>query len=143
MKKDPIIIEQTFPVEAEKIWLAITSPKEMKLWYFDLPEFKPEVGATFQFSGGPSPDRQYVHLCEVKEVVKNEKISYTWKYLGYQGESLVTFLLTENQHRTTLKLIHSDLETFPQDNPDLHRNNFVEGWTSIIKTSLNNYLTDK
>jgi hypothetical protein len=41
--------------------------------------------------------------------------------------------------KTRLKLTHSDLETFP-DVPELRKENFAEGWTSLIDTSLKEYL---
>ncbi len=42
--------------------------------------------------------------------------------------------------RTVLRLTHRGLETFPVDNPDLARANFVEGWSAIIGTSLPEFI---
>ena len=114
----------------------------MKKWYFDLPEFKPVVGTEFQFTGGPDDGKKYLHLCKVVEVVEGKKIAYTWKYDGYAGESKVTFELFEEGNKTRLKLTHEGLETFPADNKDLAKENFVAGWTEIIGTSLKNFLGD-
>jgi len=52
MEKEPFVIERIFNASIEKIWKAITDKDEMKKWYFDLPEFKPEVGFEFQFYAG-------------------------------------------------------------------------------------------
>ncbi len=68
MNNQPIIIEGTFDVSISKLWGAISDKNEMKHWYFDLKEFKSEVGFKFQFLGGPDEERQYLHLCEVTEV---------------------------------------------------------------------------
>ena len=50
MKNEPFVIERTFNASKEKVWKAITNKNEMKLWYFDLEEFKPEIGFEFRFS---------------------------------------------------------------------------------------------
>src|SRR5437016_3007348 len=92
ISSSPIIVEETYNTPAEKVWTAITDKNEMKQWYFPLAAFKPEVGFSFQFYGG-TEDKQYLHLCKVTEVIPNKKISYTWKYDGYAGSSLVTFEL--------------------------------------------------
>ena len=139
MKDEPFLIERTFSAPIEKVWKAITDKNEMKLWYFDLAEFKAEVGFKFQFAGGP-PERQYLHLCEVTEVVSGKKLTYSWRYDGYEGNSFVTFELFGEETNTRLKLTHAGLETFPKQNPDLAKHNFVEGWTSIIGESLKKYL---
>jgi uncharacterized protein YndB with AHSA1/START domain len=34
------------------VWLALTEKDLIKQWYFDLPEFRPEVGFIFEFTGG-------------------------------------------------------------------------------------------
>jgi uncharacterized protein YndB with AHSA1/START domain/DNA-binding transcriptional ArsR family regulator len=143
MKAEPFIIERTFDAPASKIWTAITEKNEMKLWYFDLAEFKPEVGFEFQFYGG-TEKRRYLHLCKVTEVVAGEKLTYSWKYDGYPGESFVTFELFTQGDKTRVRLTHAGLETFPADEvPDLARKNFEQGWTEIIGTSLKEYLEKK
>jgi len=40
----------------------------MKQWYFNIDNFHLEPGSRFQFTAG-SPEKQYVHLCEIVEVV--------------------------------------------------------------------------
>jgi uncharacterized protein YndB with AHSA1/START domain len=136
----PIIIERTFNVAVSKVWKAITDKDEMKKWYFDFADFKPEIGFKFHFSGGPSPEKQYLHLCEITEAVPEKKLSYSWRYDGYPGNSFVTFELFDQDNRTMLRLTHTGVETFPKDNPDFAKENFVEGWNQIIHTSLKDYL---
>lgn len=143
MKSKDLIIERIFNAPIEQVWKALTEKDLMKQWYFDLEEFKPEVGFTFQFTGGPSPEKQYLHLCEVTQVVPNHKLSYTWRYAGYEGNSLVSFELFEEGNKTLLKLTHSGLETFPKTNPDLAVHNFEEGWNSILNISLKDFLENK
>jgi len=137
---EPVIIERTFNVPAIKVWKAITHRDQMANWYFDLKEFKPEVGFEFSFNGGP-PDKVYIHVCKITEVAYCKKLTYSWRYEGYEGISYVTFeLFAGGDNQTRLKLTHTGLETFPTNNPDLAKHNFVAGWTDIIGRSLKEYL---
>ena len=143
MNQEPIIIEKTYDASIDKVWKAISDKNEMKKWYFDLAEFKPEVGFEFQFSGGPSPEKQYLHLCKITEVIVNKKLSYTWLYDGYSGDSLVIFELFVEGDKTRLKLSHFGLESFPMSNPDFERKNFVAGWSHIVGVALTEFLNSE
>ena len=140
MTNDPIVMERLFDAPVSKVWNAITDKNEMKHWYFDLEEFRPEVGFRFSFTGGPSPEKQYVHLCEVTEVVPGKKLVYSWKYEGYQGISHVSWELSEKDNKTLLRLTHTGIGSFPEDNPDFDISNFRQGWTEIINKNLKDYL---
>lgn len=140
MDPEPVIVEQTFHATPERVWSAITEKDEMKQWYFNLLEFNARPGFEFRFESGPSPDKPYLHICEVKEVVPEAKISYTWRYDGYPGISLVIFELFPEDDGIRLQLTHEGLETFPVSNPDMARENFVAGWNHIIGKSLKEYL---
>jgi len=137
---NPFTIERTYNAPADLVWKAITVKEEMKQWYFDLNEFIPEPGFEFQFYGGHEDGIQYLHLCRITEVIKGQKLTYSWKYDGYDGISFVTFELFPEGNKTRLKLTHAGLESFPTSNPDLAKENFVQGWTEIIGTSLKTYL---
>lgn len=137
MNNAAIVIERTYNAPIEKVWRAITNRDEMEKWYFNLREFKPEVGFEFDFLGGDA--KQYVHLCKVTKADPGKKISYTWKYKGQPGISEVSFELFTEGNSTRLKLTHEGLESFPKD-PDFAKENFVGGWTHIIGTSLKEYL---
>lgn len=140
MTDQPIVLERIFNAPTSKVWKAITNKDEMKNWYFDLAEFKAEKGFKFQFTGGPNPDKQYLHLCEIIEVIPEKKLTYSWRYEGYSGNSFVIFELFEQGNKTLLKLTHKGIETFPKENLDLAIRNFLEGWQHIIHTSLKEYL---
>jgi uncharacterized protein YndB with AHSA1/START domain len=134
MKEEPVVIEKTFNAPIAKVWKAITNKDDMKQWYFNLQEFKPEVGFEFQFEGGDEKKR-YLHLCKVTEVIPGKKLTYSWRYDGYAGNSFVTWeLFEEGTNKTKLRLTHAGLETFPKENPDLAKHNFVQGWTGITAT---------
>lgn len=139
MTHEPFVIERTYNAPVKKVWEAITDKNKMKEWYFDIAEFKPEVGFEFQFTGG-NEGRTYLHLCKILEVQEYKKLKHSWRYDGYEGNSFVTWELFEEGEKTRVKLTHEGLETFPMNNPDLAKNNFVMGWTEITGTLLPNYL---
>jgi uncharacterized protein YndB with AHSA1/START domain len=140
-KAEPITKEVILKAPIGKVWKAITDKDEMKNWYFDLAEFKPEVGFEFQFVGGDGV-KSFLHLCKITMVIPGKKIAYSWRYDGYAGDSLVTFELFADGETTRLKLTHEGIENFPPD-PAFARENFVNGWNQIIGTSLKEYVEKK
>lgn len=138
MKTEPFVIERTYNAPIEKVWNAITNKDAMKQWYFDVPEFKPEVGCEFSFEGGDG-NRTFLHLCKVTEVIPGKKITHSWRYDGEEGNSFVTWELFEEGDKTRVKLTHAGLETFPPK-PEFARTNFETGWTQILGTSLLEFL---
>jgi uncharacterized protein YndB with AHSA1/START domain len=137
---NPLVFERTYNASIKKVWKAITDKKQMKEWYFDLEEFKPEPGFEFSFYGSKD-GKQYLHKCKVVEASPVTKLSYTWSYDGYTGTSLVTFELAELPgNKTKLTLTHSGLDSFPKNQPDLAAENFSEGWTYITGTSLRDFV---
>ena len=141
MEATPFIIERTYNAPVEKVWKAITDKNEMKQWYFDLAEFKPEVGFEFQFAGQGSKGESYVHHCKITTVIPGKKLSYSWQYEGLPGYSLVTFELFPEGDKTRLLLTHEGLETFPgATNPDFSKESFSKGWNQIIGTNLADFV---
>ncbi|MFO1524475.1 MAG: SRPBCC domain-containing protein [Turneriella sp.] len=136
-------LERLLDARIEVVWQALIQKDEMKNWFFALADFQADVGFTFQFVGGPTPERQYTHLCEVKEVIPQKKLSYSWRYEGYSGDSLVAFELVAQGSKTLLRFSHAGLDTFPADAPDLAAKNFAEGWNHIILKALPNYIEGK
>jgi uncharacterized protein YndB with AHSA1/START domain len=79
-------------------------------------------------------------LCKVTEVVPHKKLTYSWRYDGFAGNSFVTIELTAQGNQTKLKLSHEGLDTFPASNPDFGRKNFADGWNHIVNKSLTAFL---
>jgi len=138
---EAVVIERTFNAPVAKVWNAITDVEEMRQWYFDLKEFKPEVGFEFEFVVEHEGTR-YHHLCRVTEVIRQKKIAYTWRYKGEPGDSLVTFELSPEGDATRLKLTHTGIERFPKT-PAYARKKFEAGWTAIIGSELKQFLEGK
>ena len=141
MDNQPIILERVFNAPIDKVWNALTNNEEMKIWYFQLPEFIPVIGFEFRFIGGPTADRQYQHICKITAVESKKKLAHSWRYDGYDGISFVTWELWDEDSTTRLRLTHNGLETFPHSNQDFAKENFEIGWASILDSSLGNYLS--
>ncbi|TSJ44145.1 SRPBCC domain-containing protein [Mucilaginibacter corticis] len=139
MSTQPFVIEQTYNVPVSQVWQALTDNNQLKEWYFMLDDFKAEVGFTFRFSG-TDKGVTFWHECIVQEVIPLKKLSYTWRYLEYPGDSLVSIELFDEGDKTRLRLTHSGLETFPADNSSFAKESFAKGWTYITGTSLKEFL---
>jgi uncharacterized protein YndB with AHSA1/START domain len=132
------MIERTFNAPVARVWQALTDVEQMRQWYFDPKEFKPEVGFEFEFVV-EHEGTTYHHLCRVTEVIPQQKIAYTWRYKGEPGDSLVTFELFDEGKKTRVKLTHTGIETFPKT-PAYARKNFEAGWMAIIGTELKQFV---
>jgi uncharacterized protein YndB with AHSA1/START domain len=113
----------------------------MKHWYFDLKEFKAEVGFEFKFTV-EHEGFTYHHHCKISEVIPGKKLVHSWRYEGYEGDSQVTFELFEAGKQTLLKLTHEGLESFPKA-PAFAKTNFVGGWTQLIGSSLKDFVENE
>lgn len=138
LAKGPLVIERMLNASPEQVWTALTDKVAMKEWYFDLKEFRPEVGFEFAFVV-EHEGTAYDHRCRITEVIPGRKIAYSWRYEGHAGDSLVTFQLTPEGEGTWLKLTHEGTDTF-EKRPEYARGNFSMGWTSLVTGSLPAYL---
>src|SRR4029453_13701314 len=138
---EAVILERTFDAPVARVWKGLTDVDQMRVWYFDLTEFKPQIGFEFEFVV-EHEGNTYHHFCKITEVIPEKKIAYTWRYKGEVGDSLVTFELFGEGDRTRLKLTHSGIETFPKTRA-YARKNFEAGWTEIIGTELKQFVEQK
>jgi Uncharacterized conserved protein len=141
MKAEPVIVERTLQAPISKVWKALTDPRQMKSWYFDIESFKAEPGFEFKFYGGDN-ETQWAHYCKVLEVEKEKKLSYTWSYDEFPGViTIVTWeLFAGDNNSTIVRITHTGLEQFPQDNRNFRKQSFNEGWMYILGTSLKDYV---
>ena len=139
--EEAIVVERTLDAPVARVWTALTNVTEMRRWYFDFKEFKPEIGFEFEFVV-EHEGNTYHHLCKITEVIPQKRIAYTWRYKGEPGDSLVTFELFPDGTKTRLKLTHSGIETFPKT-PAYVRKNFEAGWTQLILSELKEFVERK
>jgi uncharacterized protein YndB with AHSA1/START domain len=138
MTTEAIAIERTLNAPIARVWQALTDVDQMRQWYFDLKEFRPQAGFEFEFVV-EHEGNTYHHLCKVTEVIPEKKIAYTWRYKGEPGDSLVTFELFPERNKTRLKLTHTGIESFPRT-PAYARKNFETGWNTIIDSELRQFV---
>jgi uncharacterized protein YndB with AHSA1/START domain len=138
MAAEPVVVERVFDASVATVWNAITDKASFKHWFFEIPEFEPVVGSEFQFTHEHN-DFKYVHLCCVTEAVPLQVLAYSWRYGGYEGDSLVRIELSPEGSKTKVKLTHSGLDSFPKL-PTFAKENFVKGWTNIIGSNLKKYV---
>jgi uncharacterized protein YndB with AHSA1/START domain len=134
-----LVLERLFQAPVELVWKALTETDALNQWYFPLPEFRAEPGFAFEFTV-EHQGTKYRHLCTVTEVVPRQRLSYSWRYDGFEGDSLLTFELLAEGEATRVKLTHSGLDTFPKL-PDFQRKNFQGGWTYFMDQALNEHLS--
>jgi len=140
METKPLILERSYNAPIEKVWKAITDRDQMKEWYFELDEFKPEKGFKFQFTC-EDEGIAYLHACEVLVSDPPNKLSYSWTYPEYKGHSVLTWeLFKEGDNKTRLKLSHEGLESFPQENPNFRIESFTGGWSYFLNEALPAYV---
>jgi uncharacterized protein YndB with AHSA1/START domain len=135
---EAVVVERTLNAPIARVWKALTDANQMRQWYFDLKEFKPQIGFEFEFVVEHEGNR-YHHLCQVTDVAPQKKIAYSWRYKGEPGDSLVTFELFGEGNKTRVKVTHTGIETFPKT-PAYARKNFENGWTAIIGTELKQFV---
>src|SRR5438552_11937140 len=110
---EAVVVERTLNAPVARVWKALTDADQMREWYFDLKEFKPQVGFEFEFVV-EHEGNTYHHLCRVTEVIPRRKIAYTWRYKGEPGDSLVTLELAGEGDKTRVKVTHTGIDTFPK-----------------------------
>ncbi|WP_370899284.1 SRPBCC family protein [Chryseobacterium gossypii] len=136
----PIIVQYKVNAPVEKVWNALTDKDEMRSWYFDISDFEPEVGKTFNFYE-PGEARRFHHRGKILEIIPNRKLKHTWSYPEFLNEeSVVTWELGEDAGGTLVTLTHDDIENFNSLGENFSRDSFTEGWNGIIGQSLKPYL---
>ena len=140
MSNKPLVVERTYNATPDRVWQALTDPEQMRQWYFDLADFRPEVGYEFEFAGC-SESEEYIHLCRVLTVIPERKLTHSWTYKGYEGYSEVSWELFPEGSKTRVVLTHTGLESFPHK-PDFAISSFSEGWTDFLHNKLESYLAE-
>jgi len=139
---NPIRLQRVYHSPIATVWSAITDNAQLKKWYFDFSEnFKLNVGHEFDWTAGPPEGKQWLHRGKIEEVITGKKLMHSWEYPGYQGKGMVIWELTEiDPSHTRLDFTFKILVPFDQNERDLKRSNFSEGWNHIIHTGLKEFL---
>jgi len=128
---EPLVVERVFDAPVERVWQALTDKEELRHWSFDIPDFEPEEGYEFTFSGR-NENGVKIHYCRITEVIEQRKLAYTWRYQHIKGVSSVTWELFPEGKKTRLRLTHAGLEKLANAGADYRCQSFEMGWNSIF-----------
>jgi uncharacterized protein YndB with AHSA1/START domain len=137
---DIVKVEAVFDATKSQVWEALTNNEIMKIWYFDISNFKLEVGTEFSFYEGEK--KEYLHEGEILKVEQNKVLQHTWKHpQQFKGSSILTWEIEEiGDNKVKVSLTHEGLENFADGGPNFAPANYEMGWNAIVKTNLRNYL---
>lgn len=137
---DIVKVEAVFDATKSQVWEALTNTEIMKVWYFDISNFKLDVGTEFSFYEGEK--KEYLHEGEILKVEQNKVLQHTWKHPQQsKGSSIVTWEIEEiEENKVKVSLSHEGLESFADGGPTFAPANYEMGWNAIVKTNLRNYL---
>ncbi len=143
MKEEVVIVEEIINAPVAKVWNILTDNKEMKNWYFDIEEFKTDEGFEFKLSG-EKDNKKYPTSCKILQAKPYQALSYTWSFDEVPFDTVVTFeLFPHEQDKTKLRLTHEGIPNIPSGEDAYSLENFKQGWTEIIGSSLKKYAEQK
>ena len=133
-----IVVEEVFPHSPETIWKTLTAGELIGRWLGMKPtEFEPVGGARFSLQTTPAGPWDGVIHCEVLEVRRNERLSYSWQgghdsnahQYGSRLDTIVTWTLAKVEGGTRLRLVHSGFVTPKNDSAF---RNMSGGWKKVV-----------
>lgn len=110
------------PAPPEDVYLALTNPATIHLWSGEPAEMSPETGTEFSLWEGSITGKNL-------EFVEGKKIVQQWYFGDQEEESIVTIILHQHQHGTSLELRHVNI-------PNEAYDDIVEGWDEVYMSSL-------
>jgi uncharacterized protein YndB with AHSA1/START domain len=135
---DEIVVEETFPHAPEIIWKVLTTGELIGRWLLMKPTgFEAVKGARFTFATTPAGAWDGLVRCEVLEVIRHERLVYSWKS-GHEGnvgygsglDTVVTWTLAKVDGGTRLRLVHSGF-VLPKN--DTAFTNMSGGWKKVMR----------
>ncbi|MBY5354456.1 SRPBCC domain-containing protein [Rhizobium leguminosarum] len=132
-----IVVDEVFPHRPETLWKTLTTADLMGRWLMMPAGFEPVEGKRFTYQTTPAGAWDGTIHCQVLEVKPNKRLSYAWKG-GHEGnagygsplDTVVTFILSEVEAGTRLRLIHSGF-ILPRNETAFQK--MGEGWKKVVK----------
>jgi uncharacterized protein YndB with AHSA1/START domain len=135
-----IVVEEVFPHAPEMIWKTLTTGALMSRWLHMSPTgFQPVKGTRFTLHTTPAGAWDGAILCEVLDVRRNERLSYSWQgghddnngQYGSRLDTVVTLTLDKVDGGTRLRVVHSGF-VLPRN--DSAYRNMSGGWKKVVGT---------
>jgi uncharacterized protein YndB with AHSA1/START domain len=132
-----VVVDEVFPHAPETIWKMLTTGELIDRWLMKSTGFEPVKGARFTLQTTPAGAWDGVIHCEVLDVMRNERLSYSWRG-GHDGnagygsplDTVVTWTLSRVENGTRLRLVHSGF-VLPKN--DTAFRNMSEGWKKVVR----------
>jgi uncharacterized protein YndB with AHSA1/START domain len=105
-----VILERIYPYPVERVWRALTDSRALAQWLMPN-DFEPRLGHKFCFVGEPRGAGREVIECEVIELKRPTRLSYTWRDPSGRPLSIVTWTLMAVAEGTCLRLEHRESDT--------------------------------
>ena len=131
----------TINASAERVWKALTDQNELKEWMLMPTTFEPVVGKEFTFKAEGMEGWDGYFNCKVVAVEQNKKLVYTWNSGMINADTLVTILISENNGKTELTLIHTGWEKLPAEIRSQMVEGHSKGWDERIVAKLSELLS--
>lgn len=128
---EPVVKEVTINTHVSKVWDALTKKEQIAKWLMPSDDFELKAGTTFNMLG-TSKGVEYPHVCTIKEIVHEQKLSYTWAVKDKLGDTLVTYELEEQDGKTKLTLTHSGWDKVELTTEGASRDDYNNGWEQVI-----------
>jgi uncharacterized protein YndB with AHSA1/START domain len=131
-----IVVEEVLPHQPETIWKTLTTGELIGRWLMKPTGFEAVKGVRFTFQTTPAGAWNGVIHCEVLEVTRNERLSYSWQggddgnaQYGSRLDTVVTWTLAMVDGGTRLRLMHSGFLTPKNDSAF---RNMSKGWKKVV-----------
>jgi uncharacterized protein YndB with AHSA1/START domain len=131
-----IVVEEVFPHAPETIWKTLTTGELIGRWLMEPTGFAAAKGTRFTFQTTPAGAWDGVIHCEVLDVSRNQRLSFSWQggddtnaQYGSRLDTIVTLTLTKVDRGTRLRLVHSGFVT-PRN--DSAFKTMSEGWKKVV-----------
>jgi uncharacterized protein YndB with AHSA1/START domain len=132
-----IVVEEVFPHAPATIWKTLTTGELIGRWLGMTPAgFEAVKGTRFTFQTTPAGPWDGVIRCEVLEVTRDQRFSFSWKggdesntQYGSRLDTTVTLSLAKVDGGTKLRLVHSGFVT-PKN--DTAFRNMSDGWKKVV-----------
>lgn len=102
---DRVKLNVFYPYPPEKVWQALTDCRILNAWMMKN-DFEPRLGHKFKFESNSLPGRISIIHCEVIELEKPKRLTYTWQDNVTGEPSLVIWSLIPVEGGTQLELKH-------------------------------------
>ena len=126
-----IIIERIIDCPIQEVWDAISNPNSLAKWFMKN-NFRPELGASFQFMAPPNNNWDGLIDCKITHIEPPNRLSYSWtgshiKYMTYVHWTLSTF-----DGRTKLALRHEGFRVSLSSSPIDWFAAHSKGWDNFL-----------